>query len=58
MAGACSRWKTLGGYLDAERAVGDIVELTVLRGDDELTLKVTLGPWPDRFGEGNTQPCS
>ena len=48
----------LGGYLDAERAVGDIVELTVLRGDDELTLKVTLGPWPDRFGEGNTQPCS
>ena len=48
----------LGGYLDAERTVGDIVELTVLRGDDELTLKVTLGPWPDRFGRGNTEPCS
>ena len=41
----------LGGYLDAERTVGDIVDLTVLRGDDELTLKVTLGPWPDRFGQ-------
>ena len=48
----------LGAYLDAERTVGDIVELTVLRGDDELTLKVTLGPWPDRFGELNRQPCS
>ena len=48
----------LGGYLDVERTVGDIVELTVLRGDDELTLKVTLGPWPDRFGELNRQTCS
>lgn len=48
----------LGGYLDAERTVGDIVDLTVLRGDDELTLKVTLGPWPDRFGQRNEPPCS
>lgn len=48
----------LGGYLDAERTVGDIVELTVLRGDDELTLQVTLGPWPDRFGQRNEPPCS
>ena len=48
----------LGGYLDAERTVGDIVELTVLRGGDELTLKVTLGPWPDAFDRNNTQPCS
>ena len=48
----------LGGYLDVERTVGDIVELTVLRGDDELTLKVTLGPWPDRFGRNNTDTCS
>ena len=48
----------LGGYLDAERTVGDVVELTVLRGERELTLQVTLGPWPDRFGERNTQPCS
>ena len=48
----------LGGYLDAERTVGDIVDLTVLRGDDELTLQVTLGPWPDRFGQRNEPPCS
>ncbi len=48
----------LGGYLDAERTVGDIVELTVLRGDDELTLKITLGPWPDQFGRNNTDTCS
>ncbi len=48
----------LGGYLDAERTVGDIVELMVRRGDDELTLKVTLGPWPEQFGPRNTQPCS
>ncbi|MDE2994787.1 MAG: trypsin-like peptidase domain-containing protein [Chloroflexota bacterium] len=48
----------LGGYLDAERTVGDIVELTVLRGERELTLQVTLGPWPERFGPRNTEPCS
>ena len=48
----------LGGYLDAERTVGDIVELTVLRGERELTLEVTLGPWPERFGPRNTEPCS
>ncbi len=48
----------LGGYLDAERAVGDIVELTVLRGERELTLQVTLGPWPEQFGPSDTQPCS
>ena len=48
----------LGAYLDGERTVGDIVELTVLRGERELTLQVALGPWPDRFGERNTQACS
>ncbi len=48
----------LGGYLDAERTIGDIVELTVLRGGDEFTLKVALGPWPDAFDRNNTQPCS
>ncbi len=48
----------LGGYLDAERTVGDVVELTVQRGERELTLQVTLGPWPERFGPRNTEPCS
>ena len=48
----------LGDYLDTERTVGDVVELAVLRGDRELKMDVTLGPWPEQFGPGDTQPCS
>lgn len=40
------RRQALTVYLETEAAVGDTVELTVLRGDAEITIGVTLGEEP------------
>ncbi len=39
-------FQALTVYLETEAAVGDTVELTVLRGDVEITIQVTLGEEP------------
>lgn len=36
----------LAAYLDAAKKPGDTVELTVVRGNDRITLKATLAEWP------------
>ncbi|MBN1658618.1 MAG: trypsin-like peptidase domain-containing protein [Anaerolineae bacterium] len=35
--------ETLTVYLEMEKAIGDVVELTILRGDREITIPVVLG---------------
>ena len=39
----------LGAFLDESRQVGDVVRLAVRRGEDAITVPVTLGPWPERL---------
>jgi len=38
----------IGGYLDAQKSVGDVVKVTVRRGNEDLTLEVTLGVRPNQ----------
>jgi len=37
----------IAGYLDAQKKVGDTVQLKIKRGNEELIVDATLTPWPD-----------
>ncbi len=38
------------GYLDEKKAVGDTVTLKIMRGNEQISLQVTLQAWPEDTG--------
>lgn len=44
-----AKTEEIANYLDLKKSVGDVVKLTIKRGNEDVVLEVTLGPWPEQL---------